>query len=105
MLDRGSRQLARILVLDEHTVYRTGLCALISTQMPQVQVLAAKSLIEALPQIQIGLFDLVLLGLDLSNSETVDASHAAKSTRCGSYGKPISSSMIDTFTPFRERWV
>jgi DNA-binding NarL/FixJ family response regulator len=65
--------MARILVLDEHAVYRRGLCELISTQMPQAQVLAAKSLIEAFPQIQNGGFDLVLLGLDLSTSETVDA--------------------------------
>ena len=64
--------MARILVLDEHGVYRRGLYALISTQMPQAQVLAANRLIEALPQIQTGVFDLVLLGLDLSNSETVD---------------------------------
>jgi DNA-binding NarL/FixJ family response regulator len=63
--------MAKILVLDENTVYRTGLCALISTQMPQAQVLAANSLIETLPQIQNGLFDLVLLDLDLSNSETI----------------------------------
>ena len=43
--------MARILVLDEQGVYRRGLCALISTQMPQAEVLTAKSLIEALPQI------------------------------------------------------
>ena len=43
--------MARILVLDEHAVYRRGLCALISTQMPQAQVHAAKSRIEALAQI------------------------------------------------------
>ena len=42
--------MARILVLDELGVYCRGLCALISTQIPQAQVLAAKSLIEALPQ-------------------------------------------------------
>jgi DNA-binding NarL/FixJ family response regulator len=64
--------MARILVLDEHAVYRRGLCELIRAQMPQAQVLAAKSLIEALPQIRNGGFDLVLLGLDLSTSETVD---------------------------------
>ena len=70
--------MARILVLDEHGVYRRGLCALISTQMPQAQVLAANSLIEALPQIQTGAFDLVLLGLDLSNSETADTLMGAR---------------------------
>jgi DNA-binding NarL/FixJ family response regulator len=70
--------MARILVLDEHTIYRTGLCALITTQMPQAQVLAAKSLIEALPQIKNDAFNLVLLGLDLSNSETVDTLKVAR---------------------------
>jgi DNA-binding NarL/FixJ family response regulator len=70
--------MARILVLDEHGVYRAGLCALISTQMPQAQVLSAKSLIEALPQIQTGVFDLVLLGLDLSDSETADTLMGAR---------------------------
>ena len=70
--------MARILVLDEHGVFRRGLCALISTQMPQAQVLSANSLIEALPEIQNGVFDLVLLGLDLSNSETVDTMKVAR---------------------------
>ena len=70
--------MARILVLDEHTIYRAGLCALITTQMPQAQVLAAKSLIEALPQIKNDAFNLVLLGLDLSNSETVDTLKVAR---------------------------
>jgi DNA-binding NarL/FixJ family response regulator len=47
--------------------------------MPQAQVLAAKSLIEALPQIQNAVFDLVLIiGLDLSNSETVDTLKVAR---------------------------
>ena len=70
--------MARILVLDENAIYRGGLCALISTQMPQAQVLAAKCLIEASPQIQNARFDLVLLGLDLSNSETVDTLRVAR---------------------------
>ena len=50
----------------------------ISTQMPQAQVLAAKCLIEASPQIQNARFDLVLLGLDLSDSETVDTLRVAR---------------------------
>ena len=70
--------MARILVLDEHAVYRMGLCALIRTEMPAAEVLAAKSLIEALPQIQGGAFDLVLLGVDRSNSGTVDTLTTAR---------------------------
>jgi len=74
--------MARILVLDEHGVYRRGLCALISSQIPQAQVLSAESLIEALPEIQNGVFDLVLVGLDQSNSETIRvAREASAATR------------------------
>ena len=39
------------------------------------------------------------LGLSERNSG-VFWSSLLKSTRCTSYGKPISSSMIETFTPF-----
>jgi len=84
--------MARILVLDEHGVYRRGLCAIISTQMPQAQVLAAKSLIEALPQIQNGVFDLVLLGLDLSNSEMVDTLKVAREASAATRFAIISAS-------------
>ena len=84
--------MARILVLDEHGVYRRGLCALISTQMPQAEVLAAQSLIEALPQIQNGVFDLVLLGLDLSNSETVDTLKVAREASAATRFAIISAS-------------
>ena len=84
--------MARILVLDEHGVYRSGLCALISTQMPQAQVHAAKSRIEALVQIQEGIFDLVLLGLDLSNSETVDMLKVAREASAATRFAIISAS-------------
>ena len=84
--------MARILVLDEHAVYRRGLCALISTQMPQAQVHAAKSRIEALAQIQEGIFDLVLLGLDLSNSETVDMLKVAREASAATRFAIISAS-------------
>ncbi|MFY9827454.1 MAG: response regulator, partial [Rhodoplanes sp.] len=80
------------MVLDELGVYRKGLCALISTQMPQAQVLAAKSLIEALPQIQNGVFDLVLLGLDLSNSEMVDTLKVAREASAATRFAIISAS-------------
>lgn len=64
--------MARVLVLDKHAVYRTGLRVLISTQMPRAEVLEADSPVQALAQIQECVFDLVLLGLDLSDSVTVD---------------------------------
>ena len=72
--------MARILVVDDQAVYRTGLRSLISTQMPGAEVLEASSLPQALPQIQDGAFDLVLLGLDLSDSEAVDALTSARKT-------------------------
>ena len=84
--------MARILVLDELGVYCRGLCALISTQIPQAQVLAAKSLIEALPQIQNGVFDLVLLGLDLYNSEMVDTLKVAREASAATRFAIISAS-------------
>ena len=64
--------MARVLVLDKHAVYRTGLRVLISTQMPSAEVLEADNPVQALAQIQECVFDLVLLGLDLSDSVTVD---------------------------------
>lgn len=56
----------RILVLDKHAVFRTGSRTLISTQMPRAEVLEAESLTQALLQIQDGVFDLVLLDVNLS---------------------------------------
>ena len=70
--------MARILVVDDQAVYRTGLRSLISTQILGAEVLEAHSLPQALPQIQHGAFDLVLLGLDLSDSEAVDALTSAR---------------------------
>jgi DNA-binding NarL/FixJ family response regulator len=70
--------MARILVVDDQAVYRMGLRSLICTQMLGAEVLEASSLPQALPEIQNGAFDLVLLGLDLSNSETVDALTSAR---------------------------
>ena len=70
--------MARILVVDDQAVYRTGLRSLICTQMLGAEVFEASSLPQALPEIQNGAFDLVLLGLDLSNSETVDALTSAR---------------------------
>ena len=52
----------RILVLDEHSVYRTGLRSLIGAKIPRAEVIEASSLIEALPQIRSVDFDLVLVG-------------------------------------------
>jgi DNA-binding NarL/FixJ family response regulator len=92
MSDGDVSEMARILVLDEQGVYRMGLCALISTQMPKAQVLSANSLIEALPQIQTGAFDLVLLGLDLSNSETADTLMGAREASAATRFAIISAS-------------
>ena len=70
--------MTRVLVLDKHAVYRTGLRVLISTQMPWAEVLEADNPVQALAQIQECVFDLVLLGLDLSDSVTVDTLKATR---------------------------
>ena len=64
--------MTRVLVLDKHAVYRTGLRVLISTQMPRAEVLEVESPVQALAEIQECVFDLVLLDLDLSDSVTVN---------------------------------
>ena len=52
----------RILVLDGHSIYRTGLRSLISAKMPCAEVIEASNPNEALVQISAGVFDLVLVG-------------------------------------------
>ena len=68
----------RILVLDEHFIYRTGLRILIGAKVPRAEVIEASSLIQALSQIQNGAFDLVLLGLDQSSFGQLDTLKAAR---------------------------
>jgi DNA-binding NarL/FixJ family response regulator len=69
----------RILVLDEHAVYRTGLCEFIGAQIPRAEVIEASSLIQALTLIRNGAFDLVLIGVNLS-SIGLDSLRAARET-------------------------
>ena len=57
----------RILVLDEHTIYRTGLCSLICARVPCVEVIEANSLVQGLSQLRNSIFDLVLVGVGLSS--------------------------------------
>ena len=57
----------RILVLDEHTVYRTGLRSLICAKVPCAEVIEASSLVQGLSQLRNSIFDLVLVGVDLSS--------------------------------------
>ena len=54
--------MSRILVLDGHSICRTGLCSLISAEMPCAEVIEASDPNEALAQIRAGVFDLVLVG-------------------------------------------
>jgi DNA-binding NarL/FixJ family response regulator len=70
--------MTRVLVLDKHAIYRTGLRVLISTQMPWVEVFETDSPVQALAQIYECVFDLVLLGLDLSDFVTVDTLKTAR---------------------------
>jgi DNA-binding NarL/FixJ family response regulator len=57
----------RILVLDEHAVYRTGLRSFICAKVPCAEVIEANSLIEGLSQLRNSNFDLVLVGVGLSS--------------------------------------
>ena len=57
----------RILVLDEHTIYRTGLCSLICARVPCVEVIEANSLVQGLSQLRNSIFDLVLVCVGLSS--------------------------------------
>jgi DNA-binding NarL/FixJ family response regulator len=68
----------RILIFDEHSVYRTGLRSLICVQMPRAEVLEASSLIQALSLIQDGALDLVLVGVDSVSGGLLDPLKAAR---------------------------
>ena len=76
----------RILVLDEHTVYRTGLRSLICARVPCAEVLEATSQVQALSQLRTFAFDLVLVGVDVypTSRRSIPlkaASEASSSTR------------------------
>ena len=68
--------MSRILVLDVHSVYRTGLCHFLRAELPRAEVFDASKLNEALPQIRNRVFDLVLVGTDRSSLEQLEALHA-----------------------------
>ena len=69
--------MSRILVLDEHSVYRIGLCHLLRAELPRAEVIDASNLNEALSQICNRVFDLVLMGTDGLGLEQRDSLKAA----------------------------
>ena len=69
----------RIVVLDEHTVYRTGLRSLICAKVPCAEVIEASSLVQALSQLRNSIFDLVLVGVGLSSLGPLKAAGEASS--------------------------
>lgn len=69
--------MARILVFDDQSVYRTGLRIVISTNIPCAEITEASSLIEALTKISNEVFDLVLVG-DQSALEPLDFLKSAR---------------------------
>ena len=75
----------QILVVDEHGIYRTGLCHLLRAGLPRADVLDANNLNEALSQMRNRVFDLVLVGTGQSGIGTLDilktAREASPSTR------------------------
>ncbi|MGZ9020889.1 MAG: LuxR C-terminal-related transcriptional regulator [Rhodoplanes sp.] len=82
----------RILVFDEHSVYRTGLRSLIRVQMQQAEVTEANSLIQALSLIRNDAFDLVLVGVDLSSFGSLDPLEAARAASPATRFAIVSSS-------------
>jgi DNA-binding NarL/FixJ family response regulator len=82
----------RILVLDEHTVYRTGLRSLICAKVPCAEVIEASSLVQALSQLRNSIFDLVLVGVDLSSFGPLNPLKAAGEASSATRFAIISSS-------------
>ena len=63
----------RILVFDGHSVYRTGLCSLLSAKIPCAEVIEASNPNEAFSQIRNDAFDLVLVGTGRSSLGPLDS--------------------------------
>ena len=82
----------RILVFDEHSVYRTGLCSLIGAEIPRAEVIEAGSLIQALSRIRNGAFELVLAGINLSSFGALDLLKAARESSPGTRFAIVSAS-------------
>jgi DNA-binding NarL/FixJ family response regulator len=70
----------RILVFDDHGVYRRGLCNLIGARIAHAEVIEVDSLTEALSQLGSDAFDLVLAGVNLSSLGQPDFLKAARET-------------------------
>jgi DNA-binding NarL/FixJ family response regulator len=75
----------QILVVDEHGIYRTGLCHFLRAKVPCANVIDTSDLNEALSQMRSRVFDLVLVGTGQSGIGTLDilktAREASPSTR------------------------
>jgi len=57
----------RVLVFDEHSVYRVGLRNLLSARIPHLEWAEADSRMDALAQMRTGAFELVIAGVNQSN--------------------------------------
>jgi DNA-binding NarL/FixJ family response regulator len=68
----------RFLVCDGQGVYRIGLRALISAEVPCAEVIDTSNLSDALSRIRHGVFDLVLMGTDRSGLMQLDFLKAAR---------------------------
>jgi DNA-binding NarL/FixJ family response regulator len=67
----------KICVVDEHSVFRIALCALIDSNIPRAELVQASSLVEAIPAKQNCPFDLVLLDPGSSGFHSLDATRKA----------------------------
>ena len=84
--------MSRIVVLDEHTAYRSGLCALIAANVPRAEVVEASSLIQALSQLLSSTFNLALVDADLSGIGPLNPRKAAREASPNTHFAIISAS-------------
>ena len=75
---RGIASRWRYLVLDEHSVYRTGLCHFLRSELPHAELIEASNLPQALDHIRNSTIDLVLVGTGRSSLAALDSFKAAR---------------------------
>ena len=72
----------RILVVDEQSIYRAGLCELIAAEMPDVEAREVSKLTQIVSCGHCNtMFDLVLVGAGVSNSAALDTLKTAREAR------------------------
>ena len=75
--------MSRILVLDEHSVYRAGLCHFLRSELPHAELIETSDLSQALDHIRNSTIDLVLVGTGRSSLAALDSLRAAREASPG----------------------